>query len=61
MLGVLDRTDRAALELIYWQGMTQTQVARELDLSPAAVRHSVARGMHQLAEHLTSPGSDCRS
>jgi DNA-directed RNA polymerase specialized sigma24 family protein len=48
----LDRVERAALELIYWRGMTQSQVARELDLPQATIRHCIARGMHHMAEHL---------
>ena len=54
-LAVLDRVDCAALRLIYWHGMTQAQVARELSLPESVVRRCVARGMRELAGH--PPGS----
>lgn len=53
----LDRVDRAALRLIYWQGRTQAQVAEELHLPIGAVRAGVARGMRQLAGRLADQSS----
>ena len=44
--------DRAVLKLIYWRGLTQLEVARELALPDHAVRRCVARGMRELAGNL---------
>ena len=51
-LSGLDRIDRLALRLIYWRGLTQTEVARELGLPLATIRECVARGMRELAQHI---------
>jgi DNA-directed RNA polymerase specialized sigma24 family protein len=51
-LNRLKDTDQVALRLIYWRGLTQGEVARELALPQETVRRCVARGMRELAEHL---------
>lgn len=50
----LHRADRIALQLIYWRGLTQAQVARELALPEATIAQCVARGMRDFARHLTT-------
>lgn len=63
ILGELDGADRIALRLVYFRGLTQTQVAHELALPETTVRQCVARGMRELAARLertwtagTTPG-----
>jgi DNA-directed RNA polymerase specialized sigma24 family protein len=43
----LNRLDRVALQLIYWTGLTQAQVAEELGVPLMTVRACVADGMHE--------------
>ena len=52
-LSDLDLSDRRALVLLYWHGLTQAQVAAELRLPEPRVRQCIARGM-QLVASLTS-------
>lgn len=60
VMGALERLDapyRQALRLIYWNGMTQAQVAAELAVPEQTVRAHVARGMRMIAASLTRSGS----
>jgi DNA-directed RNA polymerase specialized sigma24 family protein len=54
ILDSLDYIDRSALRLIYSDGLTQTEVARELALPEATIRRCVAHGMRRLAGRLTA-------
>lgn len=56
-LECLARLDRAALRLIYWGGLTEAQVARQLALPEPTVRTHVAPGMRELAAYLARGGA----
>lgn len=55
-LADLDPVEQTVLRLIYWSGYSQAQVARQLAVPETTVRHCVARGMRELAEHLLAAG-----
>lgn len=52
----LGGVEHVALRLIYWRGMTQRQVADELQLPDHVVRQCVSRGMRLLGAQFSAVG-----
>jgi hypothetical protein len=55
-LGKLADRDRLPLLLVYWQGRSYAQAARELNLTTSALHGRLERGRARLAERLRSRG-----
>jgi RNA polymerase sigma-70 factor, ECF subfamily len=56
-LALLPATTRRVIEYVLWSGLTQQQVAHELELPLATIQHEVRAGMQQLRATLDAqPG-----
>jgi RNA polymerase sigma factor (sigma-70 family) len=56
-LGRLPEVQREAIELAYFAGMTQSEIARRLDVPLGTVKARTARGMQRLAAMLETGGA----
>ena len=57
-LAQLPETQREALELSYFQGRTQVEIAEQLAVPLGTVKARMARGMHRLAELVVREGAE---
>lgn len=56
-LAALPQEQRAPLELAYYEGKTQTEIARELGEPLGTIKSRIAMGLRKLGVALQSPGS----
>jgi RNA polymerase sigma-70 factor (ECF subfamily) len=56
-LGRLPEVQREAIELAYFAGMTQSEIARRLDVPLGTVKARTARGMQRLAAMIETGGA----
>jgi RNA polymerase sigma-70 factor (ECF subfamily) len=53
-LQTLPESQRTVLELAYFSGFTQAEIAAEFDIPLGTVKTRTSRGLHRLADLLTS-------
>ena len=56
-LGRLPEVQREAIELAYFAGMTQSEIARRLDVPLGTIKARTARGMQRLAALIENGGA----
>jgi len=57
----IDELDSAAVRLVYWHGLTQTEAANRLGIPAVDVAARVARGMRHLSDRLSRVSTESPS